>query len=324
MRVLVTGGSGFIGSHLLDDLEREGVATLNLDIRAPRVAAHTPHWLRQDILDAGGVAAAFSGFRPTHVVHLAARTDTDGRSLAEYEANTVGTSNVLRAIEMTSSVERTVITSTQFVHQGRGQPADDLDFAPHTVYGESKAISERLTRESAVPGTWTIIRPTNVWGPRHPRYAQEFWRVLRSGLYVHPKGPPVIRSYGYVRNVTWQIRRILDCAQADVHQQVLYVGDAPIDLLVWVNAFSRRLRGTDVRTVPIGAMRVLAAVGDLLARIGVTFPLTRSRLASMTSSNPAPMERTLSLLGTPPVSLEAGVEESVQWLLSTGSGAPIA
>jgi nucleoside-diphosphate-sugar epimerase len=313
-RFLVTGGSGFIGTNLVEELRRRGHAICNLDIAAPHVKAHEAHWQRCDILDAAALARAVAAFAPTDIVHLAARTDVDGKTLADYVVNTDGTANVLAAIQATPSIQRVVITSTQFVNQYHGMPKDDLDFAPHTVYGESKVVSEKLTRAARLACTWTFIRPTNIWGPWHLRYPHEFWRILGKGLYIHPGGKKVVRSYGYVGNVVHQILAICSAEPGRVNGRVFYVGDPPIDLLDWVNGFSLGQTGRKVRVVPAPLIRLLAWTGDALALVGLRFPITSSRYQSMTTSNDAPMEATLREFGAPPISLDEGIRQTVEWL----------
>src|SRR5687767_8372869 len=110
MRVFITGGSGFIGTNLVNDLLRADAEVLNLDIEPPLDPDHAHVWRRGDVMDRKGLRAAFSAFRPTHVVHLAARTDTVGtHRIADYRTNTEGTANVLAAIAATPSVARTII-----------------------------------------------------------------------------------------------------------------------------------------------------------------------------------------------------------------------
>jgi GlcNAc-P-P-Und epimerase len=138
-------------------------------------------------------------------------------------------------------------------------------------------------------------------------------------MYVHPGSRPVTRSYGYVGNVVRQMKEILESPQDAVHERVLYLGDPPIALLDWVNAFSVQLTGHRARVIPEGLVRVLARMGDCLVAMGVKFPLFSSRLRSMTEDYPTPMEPTFALLGPPITSLEDGVRETVQWLRATQS-----
>jgi nucleoside-diphosphate-sugar epimerase len=314
MKYLVTGGSGFIGTHLIEELLARNCELLNIDIAPPKIETHGSFWKQVDILDPVELQRAFLDFMPTHVIHLAARTDTDGHTLDGYEVNTKGTGNVLAAIKATGSVQRVIITSTQFVNQYHGTPRDEFDFAPHTAYGKTKVITEQLTRQAELEPVWTIIRPTNIWGPWHLRYPHEFWRILGKGLYFHPGNRRIVRSYGYVKNVVYQIMRIFASMPEAVSSRVYYVGDEPIELLAWVNGFSVRQTGRRVRVVPAVLLRALALFGDALALLHVRFPLTSSRFRSMTTSNAVSMAETIKAFGQPPFSLEDGIEDTVKWL----------
>lgn len=319
MRILITGSSGFIGTHLLDALLAEGGHEVqNLDRRPPKKEAHRPFWQAVDLLEPEGLTAAVHAFQPEAVVHLAARTDTESERVADYRDNTEGTANLLAALRDLEGLQRLIITSSQFVHQPGPLPAHDEAFDPHTAYGESKVITEQQTRAADLPCTWTIIRPTNIWGPWHPRYPYEFWDVLRRGRYVHPGGAPVIRCYGYVKNVVWQMQQMLIAPAATVHQQVFYVGDPPIHLVEWVDGFARAITGKNVRVVPRVFLRALALVGDVLQALGQSFPIFSSRFQSMTQDYPTPMEKTLQVFGLPPRSMQDGIEETVAWLREQG------
>jgi len=314
MKYLITGGSGFIGSNVIEWLQENGSDILNLDVNPPNVESHNQYWKQCDILESVNLDMAFRRFKPTYVLHLAARTDTLADSLNEYKCNTVGTDNVLSAIKNTDSIQRVIITSSQFVNQYHGVPKDDLCFAPYTAYGESKVMAERATRAANLNCIWTIIRPTNIWGPWHVRYPKEFWRVLGKGMYIHPGGAPVTRCYGYVKNVAYQIDKIFEAVPERVRGKVFYVGDMPIDLLNWVNEFSLHQTGKKVKVVPRNFVRLLAIIGDVLAMADVEFPITSSRYRSMTTSNDAPMRDVLEEFGQPPYSLEDGIRETVDWL----------
>ncbi len=319
MKILITGGSGFIGTYLIDHLLAQNIDVVNIDKERPKKESHISCWRKCDIVEQVPLIKIVKDYAPAHIIHLAARTDTEGkRTLDDYVANTAGTANVLDAIKATPNVERVIITSTQFVHYKKGVPAHDEDYAPHTVYGQSKVISEQLTRQANLKCIWTIIRPTNIWGPLHPRYPHEFWRVLQKGLYLHPGGKPVLRSYGYVGNVVFQIEQILKAPIALVNRKVYYVGDMPINLLEWTNGFSIALTGKPVKVVPRFVLRGVALIGDLLSLAGIKFPIYSSRYHSMTENNTAPMIPTNEAFGIPPYSLNDGIKETIEWLKDEG------
>ena len=313
MKVLVTGGSGFIGTNLISIL-KDSCEVLNVDIKPPVNKLQMNYWKKSDILEKKHLGEQFEAFKPNMVVHLAARADVDGKTLDDYKTNTEGTANVLEAVKNTSSIERVIITSTQFVNQYNGIPQHDEDYAPHTIYGESKVISEKLTRKADLKCTWTIIRPTNVWGPWHWRYPYEFWKIIAEGKYFHPKNQSVFRSYGYVGNVCSQISRILEIDEYLVNKKVYYVGDESINILDWVNEFSIQQTGKNVKQVDKSLLKMIALSGDILQLFNIKFPLTSSRFKSMTTSNATPMSKTFEVLGLPQYDLKEGVRKTIEWL----------
>lgn len=316
MKILLTGASGFIGTNAVDLYTAGGDTVVNVDSKPPVNAAQHALWKKADLRDPIALSAAFADFQPEAVIHLAARTDCDEETTVEagYRDNTDGTRNLLAAIHATSSVRRVIITSSQFVCGPGYTPKHDEDFHPVTVYGRSKVIAEQLTRAAALPCVWTIVRPTNIWGPWHPRYPQEFWRVVARGWYVHPGGAPVVRCYGYVGNVVRQMRQLLEQPAEYVSGQVFYLGDPPGDIARWANAFSVALRGKRIRKVPRFILAAAGMIGDAITRLaGKQFYITTSRYRSMTSDYAVNMDRTFRLLGPPPISLEQGVDETVAW-----------
>lgn len=318
MKLLVTGGSGFIGTNLIEHFLNKNIDLINADIKPPLINSQIGLWQRCDIKDKPVIQDVFDTFSPTHVLHLAAKTDTDSENIDDYIDNTLGTENVLQCVIDTGTIERAVITSSQFVCGPARQPENDEDFFPHTVYGETKVINEQQTRQKDLNCIWTIIRPTNIWGPWHPRYPREFWRILRKGLYFHPGKDPVIRSYGYVKNVVHQIDQILTAPEKTVHQKVFYVGDEPVNLWDWANGFSLAITGKNARVVPRALVRAMGLIGDSFAAMGLKFPITSSRYRSMTMNYPTPMDKTFNVFGTPPHNLQDGISETVQWLNGQG------
>lgn len=316
MRILITGGSGFIGTNLVAHSLARGDEVLNIDWMAPLNPHHHSVWRKVSILDLDKMTGVMQTFRPQWVVHLAARTDCDEQTKVElgYRVNTEGVRNVLSAIRETPGIERVIITSSQYVCGPCYLPRHDEDYAPHTVYGQSKVVTEQLTRQAGLDCCWTLIRPTNVWGPWHMRYRREAWRVIRRGLYLHPAGAPVVRAYGYVGNIVYYIQRILDAPRSYVDRCTLYLSDPPEDIYRWSNAFSLAICGRPARKVPRWILRGIGYVGDVIIALGIKFPLSSARYRSMTGDYIISMNKTYDLLGMPPVSLEEGVRDTLCWL----------
>lgn len=316
-KVAVTGGSGFIGTHLVNELVLLGFYIINIDIKEPILKEHTVFWKNIDILDSKALQDIVSAFQPDIFIHLAANGGVTGKTLDEYRQNTEGTKNVLDTINSVSSISRVVITSSQVVCKPGYMPKHDEDFCPQIAYDESKVLTEKYTRESNLKATWAIVRPTYIWGPYHPRNAYDLFASIKKGIYLFPGKKPVIRSYGYVKNVAWQIIQIALIDEHKVNKQVFYVGDMPINYFDWVNEFSKSLNGKPVKTIPKTLLYLLAKIGDTISIFtSKPFLINSYRYLNMTAENNTPMEKTFQVLGAPPISLEKGREETVDWLIN--------
>jgi GlcNAc-P-P-Und epimerase len=323
MKLLITGGSGFIGTNFVADCLKREISFINVDWNPPLNKEHRPFWKQCDIMDSAALQGIFSTFQPTAVLHLAARTDTDiydlNGDLTEYIQNTEGTKNVLACISNTPTIQRAIITSSMFVCEAGYLPKHDLDFKPFTLYGVSKMLTERFTREADLPGTWAIIRPQTIWGPWALRYRQMF-NTMRKGIYFHPAKTDVLRSYGYVKNLVWQVQQLLIAPKENIHQQVFYVGDRPVNLLNWVQLVSETYTGKPVRILPTALIKGLGLTGDILKSLNISFPITSTRYNSMTQNYLTPIEKTYTNLGEPIYSTEEGVKEFVSWFSTLDAG----
>lgn len=323
-RLLITGGSGFIGTAAVMHYRRCGATILNLDIAPPLLGDQAEHWRKQDILDYPRLLKAFADFQPTHVLHLAARTDLDERKeISGYAANTDGTQTVLDAVKVTSTIRRLIVASTMFVCEPGYRPISDTDYRPHTVYGQSKVVTEQLTRKANLSCTWSLVRPAVIWGPYHERLRHGFFGILRRGLYFHPGGRPAHRSYGYIGNSIFQIDRIFSVDPAKVNSKVFYLADPPVNLLEWTDGFSRELLGRPVRRIPYSVLRGLGRVGDVMVRLGAgNFPMTTFRLRNMTSDNIVDTGSINAVATSLPYSMLDGIRETVNWLREANGDRP--
>jgi len=317
MKILITGGSGFIGLNTVERFFSKAEALLNLDRNPPEPEHHRRFWQKSDLLDKELLARQVAAFRPTHVLHLAARTDCVETTTVElgYRENTDGVSNILAAIRSCPSIQRAIITSSQYVCGPGYQPKSDEDYSPATVYGASKVLTERLTRAAQLPFSWTLIRPTNVWGPWHARYEKEFWRIARRGWYFHPGGVPVRRAYAYVGNVLDQIEQIFSLPESAVNGKTLYVGDETDDIWCWAAGFCRALHGRTPPRINRPTLRLLGIVGDAISCVtGRRFYIDSNRVESMTTDYPIDMSKTFRILGPGSFSLHDGIRVTAQWL----------
>jgi nucleoside-diphosphate-sugar epimerase len=187
MRVLLTGGNGFIGSHILDDLRaenhevrlllRETSNTRFIEGHLPEVEVHYG-----SLLDADSLMEATAGTQC--IIHCAGKT----KALDPEDYYRVNRDGTAKMVEAANRHEPTV---QQFIHissravNGPGtaeNPAREEDEpAPLSDYGRSKMEAEReVTDECEVP--WTVLRPSGVYGPRDTDFLGAFraasWHIL--------------------------------------------------------------------------------------------------------------------------------------------------
>lgn len=325
-RILVTGGSGFIGKNLITALERGPARVQSFDSADTEIRSQQKILHRCDLRDPASYRSALRELKPTVVFHLAARTDTPpGASIESYSENTEGCDVFFRELAELSGLERVIFISSQFVTRAGFTPRHDTDFAPVNAYGWSKAIGELLLRATDLRAVRVIARPVNIWGPWHHRYRTQAWRVIQNGWYLHPDGPPVVRTYGYVGNVVHQLCALACLPASEVDKRAFYVGDPAIDIKKWVDAFSVQFRGKETKPVPRPLLRAIGLAGDVLTALHLPFPLTSGRYQSMTTDYVADVGPIHALAGPSPYTLESGVAETVAWLRrfadsSEGSG----
>ena len=163
MKVLVTGGAGFIGSHIVDALLARGHEVKALDVRYVR-RPEVDSWA-QDIT-AGDAARAMAKLKPDAICHQAAQPSL--RSSIEEPAhdarvNILGTINVIEAARTVGA--HVVFASTSAVYDPAGGTfTEDSPLKPNLPYGISKASAELYLRNSGI--SHTVLRYGNVYGPR--------------------------------------------------------------------------------------------------------------------------------------------------------------
>lgn len=170
---IVTGGSGFIGSHLVDALIERGVSVTVIDLVAPAddVKNAKASYKIADIRSAE-MTTIFLGVMPEMVFHLAAHVDDRASVLdpvMNAEHNILGTLHVLEATRK-SGVKRFVFASTGIAY-GRADviPTPESTVSkPLTPYAVSKLTGERYLKcyENIHGLSWMALRFANVYGPR--------------------------------------------------------------------------------------------------------------------------------------------------------------
>ena len=178
VKVLVTGGAGFIGSHIVDLLVAEGyqvavldnLSTGNLRNLNPKVELY-----KVDLTDFSGVKEVLAQYRPDYVIHHAAQVDVMTSlqdPIQDGTINILGSLNLFREAFLVG-VKKVIYASSAAVYgdPGATQPlplSEEIPIYPLSPYGISKYTPEHYLRiaATAAEANYAILRYANVYGPR--------------------------------------------------------------------------------------------------------------------------------------------------------------
>jgi GlcNAc-P-P-Und epimerase len=316
-RILITGGSGFIGINLINSFISSGnYQILNLDLKAPLNQSQVSLWRYCDILNYDALNLAFKEFIPDVIIHLAARTDISGSRLEDYSVNTIGVANVVKAINNSPSVDKVIFASSMLVCSVGYQPKDVLDYDPPNAYGASKVRGEMIVRTQMQKNIWTIVRPTSIWGPWFDAPYKTFFNFIKTGKYFHISGnEKILKTYGYVENTCFQILSIIAAKDKDVVGKTFYLGDYSYYIIKdWADEIAG-LVGQRLMTMPIFACFLLAKIGDLLQLLHIRFPMTSFRLKNLSTENKVDLSTIKSITSDLPYDRNAATKRTLQWLI---------
>ena len=244
-KIVVTGGSGFIGTHVVERLHAAGERNVVVPVRRFGSAAEVARWpvrlVAWDWDKPDAFAAALDG--TDTVFHLAFGRTREGRSVT-----VDGTLDLLSAARK-ANVRRCVILSTMWVYgfpHAAGLVDETFPMAPYGgEYAESKALMERRVleycREHARPEV-VILNPTCVFGPRGGVYTRTPLELAREGRFCWVDGGEGIANYVYAGNVADAM--LLAADAPGVHGERFIINDGAITWRELVSPFLGSLAGS--------------------------------------------------------------------------------
>lgn len=185
MRVLITGGAGFLGSNIAEHLIASGHQVLLIDNFATGRRDNLKGLAAVELIE-GSVAdqrlidSAFDKFKPTHVLHAAAAFKDPNNWAEDIDTNVLGTVNVVKASQR-HKVERFIYFQTALSY-GRAKSPISVDqaYSPLLSYSISKAAGEYYVAMSGL--SWVSLRLANIYGPRLYTGPQPiFFKKLKAG-----------------------------------------------------------------------------------------------------------------------------------------------
>ena len=323
MRLLVTGGTGFIGSHLALEGRRRGadVAALGLVDRPEErsnvalLEAAGVTVMPGSITDGALCARAAAG--ATHIFHLAVAMREGGKRDEFFErVNLDGTRYLLEAAAA-QRVERFVYCSTIGIygHRVPGVSREDTPLAPGNIYERTKVAAEALVREmGALQGVpFVILRPADVYGPRDQRLLKLFRGVSRGSFPLFGAGDGR-RHMVYVDDVVSAFFAACERSEA-VGESVIVAGPEVCTLRQLIETVRQAVGSPRYgRHLPLAPMLAAAAVvEDVCTLLHLDPPIYRRRMDFFRTDSAFDTSRARRLLGwTPRVGLTEGVARTAE------------
>lgn len=211
MRAIVTGGAGFIGSHIADAVPESVVIDSLYKGRAERLDDRRLE--KVDIRDSEALRRIFADVRPTHVFHLAAQADVRvsvDDPVLDAQVNILGTINVLEAAREHGAKIVFASTGGALYGESESPPSSESALkAPEAPYGTAKLCAEEYLRLwNRLHGTeHVVLRLANVFGPRQDPAGEAGVVSIFSGKAHRGERPTVFgdgaqtRDYVYVGDV---------------------------------------------------------------------------------------------------------------------------
>lgn len=241
-KILITGGKGFVGSHLVDLLVKTGYCSVYSLDRASCKSININHhcsYLIGDVSDLNTLRALFNSYKFKYVFHFAGNSSvplSNQEPLIDFQSNALGTLNLFQ-VANNSEVDKIIFTSSAAVY---GQPiftpvTEEHPLNPISNYALTKLYGEKLA--IAYNHTYnvrsSVLRIFSTYGPRQPRYI--LFDLLKkieadSNCIKMLGSPETVRDYIYVEDTANAFYKVMQSQEAD-GQVFNLSGGKPITIL---------------------------------------------------------------------------------------------
>ena len=319
MKILVTGGKGFLGSHIVNRLVSQG-ADVRVFARPTSVATQPAQGdyelVQGDIRDYAAVERAVCG--ADAVIHLVSNFRKGGSDKDDaYAVNVEGSQNVLKAAHK-HNVRRVVHCSTIGVHGTVLEvPANEqTSFNPTDLYQETKLVAERLVwkfyEKTGLP--ITVIRPISMIGPYDKRMLKLFRGIKKGRFLIFGRGEAFFQP-SHVDDVVDGFLLALNDEKA-VGEAFIMGGEEYVPLHELVDKIAAQLQVSSPKLrIPLAPMLMAASMCEkVCAPLHIEPPLHRRRMSFFQNNRAFSVQKAKQKLGyRPRYSLDEAIGATIRW-----------
>lgn len=319
-RILITGATGFIGSHLAERLLATGARVTLLTRRADRANAFTGRGAEMILADLSRPDSLAGCCRGMEVVfHCAAWLGRPYTKEEAWRVNVAGAERLAREA-LAAGVRRFVHVSSIAVY-GPVRAGIITEESPLwrgvELYGDSKIAGEEVVRAAVAGGLpAVIVRPGMVYGPRSRGWTVRMVQWIDAGRPAMVAGGGGFARPIFIENL---IDAMLLCAQRPVTGEAFTLIDANIPWREFLGPYGRML-GKRVRSVSLGTAWLIALSDEVRATVVRTPPrVRRTALGYAVSHATMSTEKARRLLGwSPRYSMDEAMRMTERWLKENG------
>jgi nucleoside-diphosphate-sugar epimerase len=322
--ILLTGGKGFLGSHLVSHLSKNGYTVRifashrNQD---GKINDTNGDVFYGDIRDPEAVEKAVKGV--DRIIHLVSNFRRGGSDKNEaYAINVEGTENVLNSA-LKYKIRHLIHCSTIGVHGNVKEiPANEKTaFNPGDLYQETKLIAEKKVwkfyKQNRLPTT--VIRPISMFGPGDMRMLKLFSMIKKGRFIIVGDGKPFFQP-AYIDDVVQGFMKCLENEKA-IGEAFIIGGDEYLTLNELCRLIANEFNVTPPHIkIPLAPVLGLAAICEMLCSpLKIEPPLHRRRVSFFQNNRAFSIEKAKDILDfQPQVSLIEGIQRTIQWYESQG------
>ena len=310
MKVLVIGGSGFIGTRLVDELVDHGHEVSIMDIN---ISEKHPNLTQAgDVRSLADLMAATSNIDMIYNLPAEHRDDVTPVSLY-HEVNVDGAKNIIEA-SAANNVKKIVFTSTVAIYGlNKDCPNEDFPADPFNEYGKTKWEAEKILEnwlESDVENSLSIVRPAVVFGEGNRGNVYNLIAQIKSGRFIMIGNGKNKKSMGYVGNLA-----SLLCQQTAQSGYTVYnFCDKPDLNSFEIASIIAKELGTALPRfrLPLFAGIVAGRLLDLVARLtGKKFPISAIRIRKFAAETTISTKKLISRGYKPKYTIEEGISRMI-------------
>ncbi len=329
MRFLVTGGTGFVGSHIIDALEKHfPPSSISLIVRdQTKVIARSKAGLtvfQGDITTPKSLNHSMEQFHPNTIIHVAALADDWAPLSKLMEVNAQGTQNIIDAMVQSNTAELLIHISSSGVYPRKASThlTEDTPYSPYGDYHKSKVAAEKIVKVALEKRliNATILRPPNVMGIRDFTHMAKICQAIKNRKFPIINQGKAIQTWVAVEDLAQAVILAIKL-QKKANGKIYNVKSFEIAVKDLYDQVAIKL---NVTKPPKKYSYSLAYLGGFISEIlgklrGKPSTLNRYRVIKFAKDRLFDDSKIRSELGyQPKASAEATITSTVEWLQKEG------